>query len=70
MSFNVDGIPLYNSSNIQAWPLLGLIKNIENQHPFAIGIFCGKSKPTPLPLYFEEFINECNVLKKGFFIQW
>ncbi|CAG9769997.1 unnamed protein product [Ceutorhynchus assimilis] len=64
VSFNIDGIPLYKSSNIQAWPILGLIKNFNDQNPFAVGIFCGNSKPCPLDLYLDSFIRECNNLKE------
>lgn len=69
ISFNVDGLPLYNSSNIQLWPILGTIKNYPCD-PFAIGIFCGSSKPAPLSSFLEEFINElCDLLKNGFEFQ-
>ncbi|VEN56696.1 unnamed protein product [Callosobruchus maculatus] len=66
VSFNIDGLPLYKSTNIQCWPILGLIKNLPHQSPFAVGVFCGKSKPCPLPVYLDRFIEECNFLKNGF----
>lgn len=54
---NIDGLPLFNSSNLQFWPILGLVKNFKS-NPFAIGIFCGRSKPQPLELFLEDFIDE------------
>lgn len=57
ISFNIDGLPLFNSSNLQFWPILGLVKNFKS-NPFAIGIFCGRSKPQPLELFLEDFIDE------------
>lgn len=57
ISFNVDGIPLFKSSNLSFWPILGLIKNIKSK-PFVVGIFCGTSKPVPLELFLEDFIKE------------
>ncbi|KAJ8937837.1 hypothetical protein NQ314_011698 [Rhamnusium bicolor] len=66
ISFNIDGIPLFNSSNQQFWPILGLIKNFRSK-PFAIGIFSGRSKPKPLELYLEDFVNELSLLlQEGF----
>ncbi|KAF2885902.1 hypothetical protein ILUMI_20269 [Ignelater luminosus] len=61
ISLNIDGILLYNSTNTQLWPILCQIKNksedIQNQ-PFAVGIFCGNSKPSPLELCLEGLIKE------------
>lgn len=66
ISFNIDGLPLFHSSNVQLWPILGLIKNIPQQ-PFPIAIFCGNSKPSPLSIYLEDFIHELShLLKDGF----
>lgn len=57
ISFNIDGLPLFHSSNIQFWPILGLIKNL-CVSPFVIGIYCGSSKPIPLELYLASFMEE------------
>lgn len=66
ISFNIDGLPLFNSSNLQFWPILGLIKNFKS-NPFAIGIFCGRSKPQSLELFLEDFVDELlYVLQEGF----
>ncbi|KAJ8977152.1 hypothetical protein NQ317_016819 [Molorchus minor] len=65
ISFNIDGLPLFKSSNLQLWPILGLVKNSVGK-PFVIGIFCGASKPKPLNLYLEDFIDEFNSLRNGF----
>ncbi|KAJ8973886.1 hypothetical protein NQ317_019299 [Molorchus minor] len=68
VSFNIDGLPLFNNSNIQVWPILALIKNASDTKPFAVGIFCGRSKPKPLELYLEDFINELlDLLTNGVF---
>ncbi|KAB0803369.1 hypothetical protein PPYR_00339 [Photinus pyralis] len=57
--FNIDGLPLYHSSNKQVWPILCLLKNTRSKtSPFIIGLFYGYSKPKPLTLYLEDFVKE------------
>lgn len=63
LSINIDGLPLFHSSNTQFWPILALIKNICG--PFVIGIFCGMSKPEPLSLFLEDFISDISELLKN-----
>lgn len=66
--FNIDGLPLFKSSNIQLWPILGLIKQNFNQNkPFVVGVFCGNAKPKPLDVYLKDFIDELNeLIETGF----
>lgn len=64
LSFNVDGLPLFHSSNLQFWPILGFIRNL-NYGPFAIGIFCGTSKPNTLGTFLEDFITKLNFLQQN-----
>lgn len=47
LSFNIDGVPLFSSSNIQFWPISCLVKNFESK-PFIVGLFCETGKPKPL----------------------
>ncbi|XP_065650378.1 uncharacterized protein LOC136078529 [Hydra vulgaris] len=61
--FNIDGLPLFKSSNVQFWPILGLIEQFEglvqiNRDPFTIAIYCGNSKPTSINAYLRDFVNE------------
>lgn len=67
ISFNIDGIPLFKSSKLQLWPILGVIKNFSSVPPFAISVFCGKAKPKPLDRFLNDFIVELNqLLTHGF----
>jgi len=50
---NIDGVPLFKSSNGQFWPILGKLVTPSLGQPFVIGIFYGESKPKDL-----EFLNE------------
>lgn len=58
ISFNIDGLPLFHSASTQFWPILGRVVNCKNSQTFVVAIFCGKTKPKPLELFFKEFIEE------------
>lgn len=68
LSFNIDGIPIFNSSNIQFWPILCLAVNESFQkQPFVVAIFCGRSKPLHLEDYLREFVSALNrLISEGF----
>jgi len=67
LQFNIDGLPLFKSCNKQLWPILALVHNSKIKKPFAIGIFCGTSKPQPLSMFLNDFVNELSfLLKNGF----
>lgn len=63
LQFFVDGLPLYKSSTVQFWPLLGYIVSECNLYePFIVACFCGPEKPSNSDLYFDKFVKEINVL--------
>lgn len=64
VQINIDGLPVFKSSNIQFWPILGMVVNYPCRKPFIIGVFCGNSKPTSVSLYLREFVDECLCLQK------
>ena len=65
LKLNIDGLPLFNKSDIQFWPILGLIERFSAK-PFLIGLFYGKSKPSSVNEYLQEFIEEMlEILQKG-----
>lgn len=69
LSFNIDGVPLFSSSNVQIWPISCLVKNMKCK-PFIVGLFCGNAKPKPLDTYLDDFINELyDLLQNGFNFQ-
>ncbi|KAB0805340.1 hypothetical protein PPYR_02310 [Photinus pyralis] len=68
LSFNIDGIPLFKSSNIQLWPILGMVHNFKIKSPFAIAIFCGTTKPKPLSKFLHDFIQELALLQQNGFL--
>ena len=52
---NIDGIPLYNSKGIQAWPILC---SINYCRPFVVALWTGMSKPLCAFKYLKDFITE------------
>ncbi|XP_038062953.1 uncharacterized protein LOC119733615 [Patiria miniata] len=55
LKINVDGTPLYKSTNDQFWPIL---VSFDNFLPGVVALFRGKSKPEPLEHFLEDFIEE------------
>ena len=66
LQVNIDGLPLFRSSNAQFWPILGLIANFVVKEPFIVGLFYGNSKPSSAAEYLEEFIQECSAVQRDF----
>lgn len=58
LQVNIDGIPLFNSSNTSFWPILCRIIGAIDSSPFAISVYCGKSKPPNLIEFLSPFLNE------------
>jgi hypothetical protein len=61
---NIDGLPLFRSTNDQFWPILGHLSNCRTSDPFVIGIFHGKSKPNDAIPYLKRFIDEFRKLQE------
>ena len=59
--FNIDGLPLYNNSEISFWPIL--VKKVsDSMSPKVVAFFCGKGKPS-LHDFFSQFATEINYIK-------
>ena len=58
LNVNVDGIPLYGSSNIQCWAIQGHVKECPLSSPFFIGIWEGRGKPKDFNEFLKDFVNE------------
>lgn len=44
LTINIDGLPLYNSSQIEFWPILVKVFEYDHIPPLIIGIYCGRGK--------------------------
>ncbi|CAN7988852.1 unnamed protein product, partial [Ixodes hexagonus] len=62
LSFNIDGLPLSKSSNLQLWPVQCLIVNLDDQAPFLVGAFAGTSKPESANDFLLPFVTELKSL--------
>ena len=63
LTINVDGLPLFKSSNTQLWPILAMVSGAEPKRPFVVGLFCGASKPKSCELLMHDFVEEMKFLK-------
>jgi len=69
IQINIDGLPLFKSSSMQLWPILGIVKEpAVAAAPFLIGVFAGENKPKSVAEYITDFLNEIKDLTKGFLI--
>jgi hypothetical protein len=57
LQINIDGLPLFKSSNGQFWPILGKVCKPFVGTPFVIGIFYGSSKPADLQ-FSQSFVDD------------
>ena len=65
ISLNVDGLPLFKSSEKNLWPVLCAIVNIKPIVVFPVVLTYGDSKPNDLE-FLDELINDLNdVLENG-----
>lgn len=66
LQLNIDGLPLFHSSPLQLWPILGCLQGLKERKPFVIALFCGKSKPKSLAEYLTDLVDELRHLASGF----
>lgn len=60
---NVDGIPIFNNSKKQFWPILIQIYDKNYYFPPAVvAIFCSDSKPTAANEFLKNFVPEAKML--------
>ena len=65
LQISIDGIPLYHSSTIQFWPILGRILNCTDCRPFVISVYCGPTKPPDLHAFLSPFLEEIKMLENN-----
>lgn len=61
LSINIDGIPLFKSSNMQMWPILC---SFHFCSPFIVALYCGQAKPNSVKDYLSDFLTELQQLEQ------
>ena len=70
LQLNVDGLPLYKSTNEQFWPIVGMLVEAARPQPFVIGLFSGKSKPGNVDEFLKDFVEEMGLEGNGSTIKY
>lgn len=65
LRINIDGLPLFRSSSVSLWPILGKIKEIPGCSVFVIGMYSGTSKPASVQEYLQEFILDLKAVSQS-----
>ena len=66
LQINIDGLPLFKSSTVQLWPILGLLVSVPMKEPVVIGAYCGPKKPSSATEFLFDFVRELQELEAGF----
>jgi len=60
---SIDGLPLFQSSNDQFWPILGLLDKDPERKPFLIGLFYGKKKASSASGFLHHFAEDLKAIQ-------
>ena len=66
LQINIDGLPLFKSSRIRLWPILGLLLSANMKEPVVIEMYCGHTKPSSTEEFLKDFIAQLQKLEQGF----
>jgi len=67
LQVNVDGLPLFKSSNAQFWPILCKIREFVDHPPVIVGIYSGTRKPPVSSV--QDFVDELKgILDNGLYV--
>lgn len=69
LDIGIDGLPLFKSSAIGLWPILGKIVNEPSVSIFVIGTYVGKSKPHNVDSFLHDFVEEIKSINQGEFFK-
>lgn len=61
MDIGIDGLPVFKSSLITLWPIMGCFR-IKEHKPFLIAVYYGEEKPCDLGLFLQDYVQEVQCL--------
>jgi len=61
LTVGIDSVPLFRSSNVGVWPILG---QIDHRKVFLIGFYAAEKEPKCSNHFLERFENEVSSLRK------
>ncbi|VDN28788.1 unnamed protein product [Dibothriocephalus latus] len=61
----IDGLTLYKKRKCYFWPILGRIMEPFVSKIFAVGIYCGKGKPSDVQAFCKPLIRELSFLSRS-----
>lgn len=62
LTINIDGLPLFNGSAVQFWPILFNIAELPHVSAMVIGLFCGRAKTSDIDSFLTPFVVEMSEL--------
>jgi len=62
VQINIDGLPIFKSTNYQVWPISAILLESQTRSPFVVGIYGGVTKPGSVDEYLEQFVAEAALL--------
>lgn len=69
INISMNGLPIYNSSKDEFWPILFNIYEKPELKPMVIGVFWGKGKPSDLNAFMKHFVDEMlEIMQAGIII--
>lgn len=66
LQINIDGLPLFKSSRVQFWPIIGMLQGFCHKVQVAIALYCSSSKPKSVADFLQYCIQDINCLSKAF----
>ncbi|EEC07286.1 hypothetical protein IscW_ISCW024362, partial [Ixodes scapularis] len=63
LTVDIDGLPRFNISSQQVWPILAVVSVMKDGGPFHVGVFSATKKPQDLAEYLEQFVADIDELQ-------